>query len=237
MLERGIDELRKVQNDWLPLVNAFAQSDFGKNLNEYLDYEKGQGAPLYPSEDNIFRALLCTPFHSTKVVIVGQDPYPTPYMAHGLAFSAPTYMETPRSLANIFKELRMDMRKPNAEFQNNLTPWGLQGVLLLNSVLTIGRESHEGKGWEVLTKEILARLVMDPRPKVFMLWGKKAQNLIPEDKGYHLYLRAAHPSPLSAHKGFFFQRHFSKANKFLKNNNYYEIDWLSIDTRRSQLWR
>lgn len=237
MLEVALNELKRTQSDWVPLVDAFVQSEFGQGLNSYLELEKALGSPIYPITDNIFRALVYSPFNKTKVIIVGQDPYPTPHMAQGLAFSAPSYEKTPRSLVNIFKELKMDLRKPHAEPQNNLTSWALQDVLLLNKVLTIGRESHKNKGWEVLTQEIINRLIEDKRPKVFMLWGNDAKDMVTEDRGPHLYLRAAHPSPLSASRGFFFQRQFSKCNKFLKESGYYEIDWMSIDTARSTLWR
>lgn len=237
MLEKPLEELRRIQSDWLPLVEAFVYSDFGQKLDEFLEYEDLQGRVIKPQPVDIFRCFSATPFFRTKVVILGQDPYPGPGIAQGLAFSAPYNSDTPASLRNIFKELKMDLRAPRMEIQNNLASWAAQGVLLLNTVLTITDSSHKNKGWEVLIKEVLERLQDDNKPRVFLLWGRDAQKLITHKRKQHLYLEAAHPSPLSAHKGFFFQRHFSKTNKFLRVEGYAEIDWLSVDRRRaSAMW-
>lgn len=190
--------------------------------NEYKKYI------CYPSKSNVFYALRTTPFDKVKVIILGQDPYINPNQAHGLAFSVLTE-KLPPSLKNIYKEIESDLRIAMAKHNGNLTPWAEQGVLLLNTTLTVRAgesNSHSKKGWEKFTDEIIKELNEDDNPKVFLLWGKNAQDkekFITNKK--HLILKAPHPSPLSAYNGFFGCKHFSKTNNFLKKNNLSEIDW------------
>lgn len=232
MLEKALFILERMRSDWLPLLKDFLESDAGQELNKFLTEDSKSGGFIRPNVMDIFNCFYCTPLNRTKVVILGQDPYPEVGIADGLAFSTKKFYETPKSLKNIFKELKMDLRLDKAQLTNDLESWARQGVLLLNSTLTRGETSHEGKGWETLTKKVLNTLEEDSRPKVFILWGAKAQKLISSPKPHHLYLKSAHPSPLSAYRGFFFQRHFSKANKFLKDSGQNEIDWAAIDARR-----
>lgn len=190
------------------------------------------GAIIYPAKQNIFAALRATPFDAVSVVIVGQDPYHGPGQAHGLSFSVPAGIPIPPSLRNIYKELRTDIGMP-IPTHGTLTGWATQGVLLLNALLTVedGKPaSHANRGWELFTDAIIEQLIKRERPTVFMLWGAYAQKKIQHlgvhiDPTRHLILKAAHPSPLSAHNGFFGCRHFSQANVFLKKHRVPEVDW------------
>ena len=182
---------------------------------------------VYPPKDKVFAALMATPLPQTKVVIMGQDPYHEVGQAQGLSFSVPDNVPAPPSLRNILKELTTDIGPRQS---HDLTTWAQQGVLLLNAVLTVPAgqaNGHAGTVWEPLTDAIITTVSEDASPKVFILWGKYAQSkrrLIDESK--HLVLTSAHPSPLSAYRGFFGSRPFSKANAFLAAQNRTTIDWL-----------
>jgi uracil-DNA glycosylase len=188
----------------------------------------------YPPKSLIFNAFSQTPFEKLKVVIVGQDPYHGPGQAHGLCFSVPHGIKPPPSLNNIFKELQED-EKIIPPKHGCLIPWARQGVLLLNATLTVRRGeplSHHGHGWERFTDSVIRNLQQHPEPLVFVLWGKSAQDKCRflreagnEASSKHLILTAAHPSPFSAHQGFFGCRHFSKINEFLKQHGKAPINW------------
>ena len=184
---------------------------------------------IFPKKTAVFRAF-ATDLNEIKVVILGQDPYHTPGAAEGLAFSVPKSEPVPPSLKNIYKEIKDDLERESiCAPYGNLSKWQEQGVLLLNTVLTVEAHkagSHRGKGWEIFTTEVI-KYLNECRPHlVFILWGRDARgkkNLI--DSNRHLVLESAHPSPLSAYNGFFGQHHFSQANQFLKNNGLTEINW------------
>ena len=200
-------------------------------LVKFLQQREIAGATIYPQKKDIFAALRATPFEHVKVVIVGQDPYHGPGQAHGLSFSVPKGVVQPPSLRNIFKELKGDLGIV-APSSGTLTSWAEQGVLLLNALLTVEANSpasHAGKGWEQFTDAIIAALITQKRPIVFMLWGAYAQKKVAHiglavDPSIHLILKAAHPSPFSVTK-FLGCKHFSQANAFLKEHNLEEIDW------------
>ena len=197
-------------------------------LGEFLREEKAAGKRIYPPGNRIFAALDSTPVDSVKVVILGQDPYHGPGQAHGLAFSVPAGVDTPPSLVNIFKEIERDLgfARPG---HGCLESWAAQGVLLLNAVLTVeaGKAgSHQGKGWEGFTDHVVETLDRETDGLVFMLWGSYAQakgKII--DARRHCVLRAPHPSPLSAHRGFIGCGHFSAANRWLTGRRLAPIDW------------
>tara|TARA_B100001750_G_C15420199_1_gene552528 strand:+ start:320 stop:955 length:636 start_codon:yes stop_codon:yes gene_type:complete len=197
----------------------------------FVSREIKSGKTVYPSNDNIFRALDLTPLESVKVVILGQDPYHGEGQAHGLSFSVQKGVRVPPSLKNIYKELQTDigMQPPNHGF---LEGWAKQGVLMLNTCLTVeaGKPaSHKNHGWEQFTDEVIKGVNALDHPVVFMLWGAHAQAkeyMIDEDK--HCVLKAAHPSPFSAHRGFLGCKHFSKANAFLTKTGQKPIDWKDL---------
>ena len=194
----------------------------------YVSAQTDAGKTVYPSNDNIFRALELTPIENVKIVILGQDPYHGPNQAHGLSFSVMKGERIPPSLKNIYKELYNDIKMDTPD-HGFLEGWARQGVLLLNTTLTVERgkpASHKGQGWEEFTDAVIREISALGRPVVFMLWGAHAQakqTLIDTDK--HLVLTAPHPSPFSAHKGFLGCGHFSKANAFLRDHGQTEIDW------------
>lgn len=208
------------------MLQEFEKAYF-KRLEEFLTIEEAKGKVIYPLPMNVFKALEITPIWDVKVVIVGQDPYNQPRQADGLAFSVGRTTELPSTLKNIYRALDRDLGIKNEV--GDLTFWAAQGVLLLNSVLTVERgkpNSHQSKGWEQLTNKIIDYIDSSNRPVVFLLWGKQAQEKKKRITGkHHLILEAPHPSPLSAHKGFFWCKHFSKANEFLKKNRQEPIDW------------
>jgi uracil-DNA glycosylase len=184
---------------------------------------------IFPKGAQIFRAFDTCPFHQVKVVILGQDPYPTKGHAHGLCFSVePDVRPLPKSLNNIFKELQADLGLPFPE-NGNLIAWAQQGVLLLNSILTVEEgmpDSHKNFGWEIFTDAVIAQINAQKNNVVFILWGAKAaQKASFIDNSKHLILKSVHPSPLSAHRGFFGCRHFSKTNAFLRMTQQQEIQW------------
>jgi uracil-DNA glycosylase len=199
-----------------------------QNLRTFLVEQKKAGKIVYPAGPQIFQALDATPFDAVRVVVLGQDPYHGPGQAHGLCFSVPDSVAKPPSLINIFKELHADTGIASP-VSGCLLPWARQGVLLLNSVLTVERDraaSHQGKGWEVFTDRIITLLNDQRRHVVFILWGSYAQTkgrFIDRDR--HLVLESAHPSPLSAHRGFFGSKPFSRANVYLSDHGLPVIDW------------
>lgn len=198
------------------------------SLRNFLRDEKQKGKKIFPRQEDIFNALKWTPFESVKVVILGQDPYHGAGQAHGLSFSVPKGVKVPPSLVNIKKEIHRDLEL-DVSSDGDLTAWAEQGVLLLNSVLTVeeGRPgSHQGKGWEDFTDKIVNTLNESERPLVFLLWGGHAQKKGDKINGQkHLVLSAPHPSPLSAYRGFIGCNHFSMANDFLTQNETSAIDW------------
>ena len=199
-------------------------------LRKFLLERKGKGKKIFPSGDNFFRAFKKTPFEAVRVVIIGQDPYHGPGQANGLAFSVSRKVSLPPSLKNIFKEIQDDLGLPASDFRHGcLDSWGDQGVLLLNSVLTVEQNrpgSHQNKGWEIFTDRVIDLLGESERKIVFLLWGSYAQkkgDLV--DKGKNLLLEAPHPSPLSAHRGFFGCKHFSQCNNFIESQGEEPICW------------
>jgi len=216
-----------IANDWLePLKPEFSKPYYRKlyqTVNE--EYRTHQ---IFPPADDIFNAFALTPLHEVKVVILGQDPYHGEGQAHGLCFSVKPDVEIPPSLVNIYKELQDDC---GCEIPNNgyLTKWAKQGVLLLNTVLTVRAHqanSHRGIGWEEFTDAAIRILNEQDRPMVFILWGRPAQmkkSMLTNPN--HLIIESPHPSPLSAYRGFFGSRPFSRTNKFLKEHGIKEIDW------------
>jgi uracil-DNA glycosylase len=202
--------------------------DYMVQLKAFLLAEKQAGKTIYPKASEWFNALNLTPFEQVKVVILGQDPYHGPDQAHGLCFSVQPGVALPPSLQNIFQEIQQDLGIAPSQ-QGLLTPWAEQGVLLLNSVLTVVRHqagSHQGRGWETFTDRIIECLNQQRQGLVFLLWGSYAQRkgqFIDAHK--HLVLKSPHPSPLSAHRGFFGNRHFSQANAYLVNQGKTPIDW------------
>jgi uracil-DNA glycosylase len=226
----------KLHPDWLaPLRAEFAQ-DYMRDLKSFLVAEKAAGKQIFPRGDHWFRALDLTPPGDVRVVILGQDPYHGPGQAHGLCFSVPPGVRPPPSLVNIYKELAEDIGLARPR-HGSLEHWARQGVLLLNSVLTVeqGRAAaHQGRGWERFTDAVIRVVNDSAQPVVFLLWGSYAQRKAAfvdsiDRGGRHLVLRAPHPSPLSAHSGFFGCRHFSRANAFLEQHGRGHIDWALPD--------
>lgn len=222
----------KLQESWRePLAEEFA-SPYMQVLRSFLLSEKEAGKRIFPKGAEWFRALDLTPLETVRVVILGQDPYHGPGQAHGLAFSVKPGTPIPPSLVNIYKEMQTDLGIPPAR-HGYLEHWARQGVLLLNSVLTVQMglaASHRDKGWEKFTDAVIRQVNAKPEPVVFILWGsyaqKKAAFVDSIDKGgRHLVLKSPHPSPLSAHNGFFGSRPFSQANEFLAAHNPPPIDW------------
>ncbi|MBU3571777.1 uracil-DNA glycosylase [Priestia aryabhattai] len=216
-----------LKNDWAPLLEEEFQKDYYIQLREFLVDEYNHHT-IYPDKYDIFNALHYTDYKNVKVVILGQDPYHGPNQAHGLSFSVQPGVKTPPSLVNIYKELKneMDYHIPNNGY---LVKWAEQGVLLLNTVLTVRKgeaNSHKGKGWEQLTDRIIELVAQKEEPVVFLLWGKHAQakkELI--HHSHHLILESPHPSPFSAKRGFFGNNHFQRANEFLLQHGRQSIDW------------
>jgi uracil-DNA glycosylase len=216
-----------ISNDWLEPLKGEFRKPYYRKLYETVnnEYDKYQ---VFPEPNDIFNAFEFTPLHKVKVVILGQDPYHNVGQAHGLCFSVKPDVEIPPSLVNIYTELKDDL---GCYIPNNgyLTKWAKQGVMLLNTVLTVRAHqanSHRGIGWEEFTDAAIRVLNEQERPIVFLLWGKPAQNkkyMLNNPK--HLILEAPHPSPLSAYRGFFGCKHFSKTNEFLKENGLEPIDW------------
>lgn len=224
----GDDVQIKLHSSWLePLKSEFAEP-YMADLKRFLVAERERGRRVFPKGSEWFRALDLTPLEKVRVVILGQDPYHGEGQAHGLCFSVQPGVRPPPSLVNIFKELESDLSIRPCR-HGFLEHWAEQGVLLLNSVLTVemGRAaSHRDRGWERFTDRIIREVNAKTEPVVFMLWGSYAQKKAAfVDISRHLVLKAAHPSPLSAHSGFFGCRHFSKANAFLRSKGLGPVDW------------
>ena len=216
-----------ITNDWLEAISGEFKKPYYRDLYQFVKEEYSRTA-VYPPADDIFNAFHFTPLSKVKVLLLGQDPYHNVNQAHGLSFSVSVSQKIPPSLQNIYKELQDDL---GCKIPNNgyLKKWADQGVLLLNTVLTVRAHqanSHQGKGWEQFTDAIIEAVNAQDRPIVYLLWGRPAQRKIPMlTNPKHLVLKAAHPSPLSAYNGFFGCRHFSQANAFLTEHGVEPIDW------------
>ncbi|MCI8663393.1 MAG: uracil-DNA glycosylase [Hungatella sp.] len=216
-----------IQNDWLEAVGGEFHKPYYKELYEFVK-EEYNTKTVYPPADDIFNALHLTPLKDVKVLVLGQDPYHNVNQAHGLSFSVLPGQKVPPSLQNIYQELHDDLGCyiPNHGY---LEKWAKQGVLMLNTVLTVQAHkpnSHQGKGWEKFTDAIIEAVNTQDRPIVYLLWGRPAQRKVPMlNNPKHLILTAPHPSPYSAASGFFGCRHFSQANEFLKANGAEPVDW------------
>ncbi len=219
----------RLEDSWKKRLESEFEKTYMTSLRQFLLERKRAGATVYPPGHLIFNAMNSTPFGQVKVVILGQDPYHGPNQAHGLCFSVPDGVALPPSLVNIYREICDDLGGV-APVSGNLQNWAEQGVLLLNAVLTVERSragSHQGKGWEHFTDRIVSELNAGRKSLVFMLWGSYAMKKgAVIDRERHLVLTAPHPSPLSAHRGFFGCRHFSKANAWLEQHKLEPIHWL-----------
>ena len=220
----------QLEAGWLGHLQAEFEKDYMKQLKTFLAAEKATRKVIYPGSGEWFNALNTTPLDRVKVVILGQDPYHGPGQAHGLCFSVRPGIALPPSLQNIYKEIQADFGLQQSPFKDGcLIHWAEQGVLLLNSVLTVERSqaaSHQGKGWETFTDEVIHLVAREKQHCVFMLWGSYAQKkgaFIDREK--HLILKAPHPSPLSAHRGFLGCKHFSQCNDYLQANGLTPIQW------------
>jgi len=218
----------KLDPGWLAVIGEEFDKPYMQKLRGFLQREKEQGKIIYPPGSLWFNALNSTPFDKVKVVILGQDPYHGPHQAHGLCFSVPKGIPPPPSLQNIFKEIRNDLGLP-IPAHGCLQYWADQGVLLLNAVLTVEEgkaAAHQNQGWETFTDAVVAALNEKRQNLVFLLWGSYAQKkgaIIDAHK--HAILQSPHPSPLSAHRGFLGNRHFSACNRYLTAQGIAEIDW------------
>ena len=221
-----------IPDSWRSVLEPALASAEARKLGGWLKAEEAAGKQVYPPRGTRLAALALTPLDEVRCVILGQDPYHGPGQAHGLAFSVQAGVKPPPSLVNIYKELEADLGLPRAQ-TGDLTPWARQGVLLLNNTLTVeaGQAgSHAGRGWDAITDAAVAAVAASERPTVFILWGshaKKKASRVPAlgRASHHLVLTSAHPSPLSAHNGFFGSRPFSQANAFLEANGRGGIDW------------
>ena len=218
----------KLETSWHQRLAPLFETPEMKDLGDFLRQEKTAGKKIFPPGGKIFHAFALTPFDQVKIVILGQDPYHGPGQAHGLSFSVEANVPPPPSLKNIYKELHADLGLPPAS-HGNLSAWARQGVLLLNSSLTVEEAragSHQNKGWEPFTDAVMDVLNTERSNIVFILWGRKAMqkgHFIDQEK--HLVITSAHPSPLSAHNGFFGSNPFSRANAYLARNHVGPIDW------------
>lgn len=219
-----------LQNDWAEVLDEEFEKPYYKELREFLKHAYASER-VYPPMEDIYNALRVTPYASTKVVILGQDPYHGPGQAHGLSFSVRPGVQQPPSLLNIFKEMESDIGcvRPN---HGCLLGWAEQGVLLLNTTLTVAQgrpKSHAGHGWETLTDAIIAKLSARQTPMVFILWGAHAQSKVALiDTHRHHIIKSPHPSPLSASRGFFGSRPFSRTNAYLIQDGLDPIDWCRL---------
>ena len=217
----------KLTKNWFEKLKDEFEKDYFKNLQEFLAVEYNNHT-IYPLAENIFNSLNYCKFEDVKVVIIGQDPYHQPNQAHGLCFSVQEGQTPPPSLKNIFKEIESDLGIKCLQ-SGDLRRWAKQGVLLLNTVLTVRQSqpnSHKDKGWETFTKHIISLINQKDEQVIFVLWGNNAKIFLPLiNKEKHLILTAPHPSPLSAYNGFFGCKHFSKINENLKNRGLKEINW------------
>jgi len=224
---------KNITSSWKNILEIEFEKEYFKKIEEFVENEKNNGKTIYPKDENVFSLFNLVNFEDVRVVILGQDPYHGKNQAHGLSFSVPVGEKVPPSLKNIYKELNSDLNLniPNNGFLKN---WTKQGVFLMNAIMTVNAKepaSHKKAGWENFTDKII-QILSDKRENiVFMLWGnfaKKKKDLIDESK--HLILTSAHPSPFSAYNGFFGNKHFSKANKYLLGNTKGEINWQIKDS-------
>ncbi|MBH80590.1 MAG: uracil-DNA glycosylase [Gammaproteobacteria bacterium] len=227
------DDRVKLEASWKEALGEEFGKPYMKQLREFLQREKQAGKRIYPPGSRIFAALDATPLPDVKVVIIGQDPYHGAGQAHGLCFSVPPGVAAPPSLINIFQELGEEFAEERRGLQCGcLEPWAAQGVLLLNAVLTVeaGRAaSHQGKGWEQFTDRVVEILNAQRSGLVFLLWGSYAQKKgAMVDRSRHCVLSAPHPSPLSAHRGFFGCGHFARTNAYLTEQGADPIDWFAL---------
>jgi len=223
-----IQDRVQLRPSWKNRIGMEFEQEYMQKLRQFLIEEKQAGKIIYPEGKDIFNSMNLLSYEDIKVVIIGQDPYHGPGQAHGLCFSVKPGVKSPPSLVNIFKEIHQDLGIPISR-HGYLKSWAEQGVLLLNSVLTVEKNkagSHQGKGWELFTDAIIKSINSEHTGVVFFLWGSYAQKkgkII--DKDRHLVLQSVHPSPLSAHRGFFGKQHFSKANDYLQRQDKAVIDW------------
>ncbi len=220
-------------NSWQEVLFEELNKPYIKTLADFVENERLKATPVYPPKDLVFNAFHKTPYDKVKVLIMGQDPYHGPRQAHGLSFSVPFGVDTPPSLKNIYKELAADIQKP-VPSHGCLSSWAEQGVMLLNSTLTVRQSepmSHYGKGWERFTDAVVAKLVERKDPIIFVLWGRSAQDKVKHIQNlesHHAILKASHPSPLSAYQGFMGCKHFSKINTLLQAQGKETIQWTSF---------
>jgi uracil-DNA glycosylase len=223
----GNDRIQ-LESEWKAQLQTEFQQPYMQKLKNFLLTERHAGKTIYPRGAEIFNAFTHTPFSKVKVVILGQDPYHGPGQAHGLCFSVPPNVPPPPSLLNIYKELANDLGLP-IPHTGNLLPWADRGVLLLNAVLTVERAraaSHQGQGWETFTDRVIERLNHAKQHLVFILWGSYAQAKGAKiDRRKHLVIESPHPSPLSAHRGFFGSKPFSRTNQYLQVHGIEPIDF------------
>ena len=212
---------------WKNILHSEFSKNYFKNLNNFL-IEEYKNYTVYPKKEHIFAAINKTEFEKVKIIIIGQDPYHGKNQANGIAFSVNDNITNPPSLKNILKELADDLNKDTKHV--NLVDWANQGVLLLNSILTVRESfpgSHKNKGWEIFTDFLIESLVIKRKNLIFIIWGAQAKKKITSiDLSNHYILESPHPSPLSSYRGFFGCKHFSKANKILRNLNKKEIKWI-----------
>ena len=219
----------QIEQSWKEVLKNEFKNPYFLEIDTFLKIEKNAGKIIYPPGPLIFNAFNQTPFNKVRVVIIGQDPYHNPGQAHGLSFSVPNGIKPPPSLVNIYKEIQSDLGIPMPSGYGNLTSWAQQGVLLLNAMLTARANepaSHSKIGWMNFTDTVISKISDEKKGVIFLLWGKFAQEkqlLIDETK--HFVLKAAHPSPLSAHTGFFGCKHFSKTNDLLTKQGLATINW------------
>lgn len=237
MSQNKIDNF-KIEKSWKEKLSPELKKTYMQNLKSFLHNEEIHGKIVFPHRDEYFAALNATAFKKVKVVLLGQDPYHGPGQAHGLCFSVRPGVRFPPSLKNIFKELKTDLGI-DAPIHGCLTSWAEQGVLMLNSVLTVEESkaaSHKNRGWEIFTDKIISLLNDERERLVFILWGAYAQKKASfVDRKKHLVIEGVHPSPLSAHRGFFGAKPFSKVNHYLKSNGKGPVDWNSINTKECSL--
>jgi len=219
----------ELEKSWLEVLGDEFEKDYMLRLKQFLKDEKQAGKIIYPKGSDIFNAFAKTPFTNVKVVILGQDPYHGPHQAHGLSFSVQKGVAIPRSLSNIYKELQTDIPGFKMPAHGNLEEWAEQGVLLLNATLTVRAGepgSHQKHGWEIFTDTVINKISEQKEGIIFLLWGSFAQNKseLIDAKKHHI-LKAAHPSPFSADRGFFGCKHFSKTNAILVKEGKKPIDW------------
>ena len=220
-----------VQNDWQKMIDEQVQMPYFQSLQAFVN-EQYEKETIYPPKETVLNALKLTPFEQTKVVILGQDPYHGPNQAHGLSFSVLAGNKFPPSLCNMLQELKDDLGCELPE-SGDLSKWAKQGVLLLNTVLTVQEgkaNSHQRKGWEQFTDALFMALAKREQPIVFVLWGKQAQAKakLLEGSPQHTIIESVHPSPLSAYRGFFGSKPYSKVNAALKNSGQQPIDWCLV---------